>query len=133
MKNCPEKVLILSKSPVVSPSNGLFPHFIYFSYEWCTFCYSFNHSFNRTAKIFIQRIYSFKKTRKLFIQKKSKIIHSKISFIQKKSNIIHSKNLFIQKKSKIIHSKNLFIQEKNKIIHSKKNIHSNEKWIIAQG
>ena len=31
--------------------------------------YEFNNSFNRTAKIFIQRIYSFKKDPKLFIQR----------------------------------------------------------------
>ena len=61
-----------------------------------------------------------------------KNIDSKNLFIKKKSKIIHSKNSLIQKKSKIIHSKNLFIQ-KIQNYSFKENIHSSEKWIIAQG
>ena len=61
-----------------------------------------------------------------------KNIDSKNLFIKKKSKIIHSKNSLIQKKSQIIHSKNLFIQ-KIQNYSFKENIHSSEKWIIAQG
>ena len=65
------------------------------------FFYSFNNSFNRTAKIFIQRIYSFKKDPKLSIQR----IHS----------FKKDPKLFIQRiySFKIIHSKKIFIQVKN--------------------
>ena len=66
---------------------------------------SFNNSFNRTAKIFIQRIYSFKKNnKKIFIQR----IHSF------KKNKNYSLKEFIHSiKSRIIHSKDIFIQVKN--------------------
>ena len=54
------------KRPVLT-SKGAFYSFFF----WIThFFYSFNNSFNHTAKIFIQRIYSFIKNPKLFIQRK---------------------------------------------------------------
>ena len=56
------------KRPVLT-SKGAFYSFFF----WIThFFYSFNNSFNHTAKIFIQRIYSFKRDPKLSIQR----IHS---------------------------------------------------------
>ena len=66
--------------------------------------YSFNNSFKCTAKIFIQRIYSFKKNPKLFIKKNEK--------------------LFIQR---------IYSFKKIQNYSFKENIHSSEKWIIAQG
>jgi len=72
--------------------------------------YSFKNSFNCTAKIFIQRIYSFKKNPKLFIQR----IHS----------FRKDPKLFIQRIYSFKEIQNYSFKE---------NIHSSEKWIIAQG
>ena len=89
---------------------GFFSHFIHF-------CYSFNNSFNRTAKIFIQQIYSLKKTLKLFILriylfKKIENYSFKNLFIQKNPKLFINKFIY-SKKSEIIHSKKIFIQMKN--------------------
>ena len=81
-------------------ATNVFSHFIHFSYEKCTFCYSFNH----TVKIFIQRIYSFKETRKLFIQRIYSFKKNPKLFIQK----IHS-----FKKIQNYSLKKIFIQMKN--------------------
>ena len=78
---------------------------LYSFFSWIThFFHSFNNSFNRPAKIFIQRIYSFKKDPKLSIQR----IHS-----FKKDPKLFIQRIYSFKKSKIIHLKKIVIQVKN--------------------
>ena len=94
------------KGPVLTSKGAFYSFFLWITH----FFYSFNNSFNRTAKIFIQRIYSFKKDPKLSIQR----IHS----------FKKDPKLFIQR---------IYSFKKIQNYSFKENIHSSEKWIIAQG
>ena len=94
------------KGPVLTSKGAFYSFFLWITH----FFYSFNNSFNRTAKIFIQRIYSFKKDPKLSIQR----IHS----------FKKDPKLFIQR---------IYSFKKIQNYSFKENIHSSEKCIIAQG
>ena len=94
------------KGPVLTSKGAFYSFFLWITH----FFYSFDNSFNRTAKIFIQRIYSFKKDPKLSIQR----IHS----------FKKDPKLFIQR---------IYSFKKIQNYSFKENIHSSEKWIIAQG
>ena len=94
------------KGPVLTSKGPFYSFFLWITH----FLDSFNNSFNRTAKIFIQRIYSFKKDPKLSIQ----IIHS----------FKKDPKLFIQR---------IYSFKKIQNYSFKENIHSSEKCIIAQG
>ena len=93
------------KGPVLTSKGAFYSFFLWITH----FFYSFNNSFNRTAKIFIQRIYSFKKDPKLSIQR----IHS----------FKKDPKLFIQR---------IYSFKKIQNYSFKENIHSSEKCIIAQ-
>jgi len=94
------------KGPVLTSKGAFYSFFLWITH----FFYSFDNSFNRTAKIFIQRIYSFKKDPKLSIQR----IHS----------FKKDPKLFIQR---------IYSFKKIQNYSFKENIHSSEKCIIAQG
>ena len=133
IKKCPEKVLMLSKSTEVSPSNGkpkVSPEFTIFYFKpWLTHFVQIlmPRTFFHTAFIFlmnnaifvihsiihsiVQQNYSFKE----FIHSKK---HANYSF----KDFIHSKKIQNNSFKKFIHSRkhaNYSFKKNSKIIHSK--------------
>ena len=139
MKNCPEKVPILTKSPEVSPSNGypkVSPEFtIFYCKPWLIHFVQIwmPQTFFHTLFIFlmknalfvihsiIQSIIQWKYSFKEFIHSKKHENYSFKEFIHSKKiqnysfkDFIHSKKIQNNSFKKFIHSR------KSKIIHSKK-------------
>ena len=82
------------KGPVLTSKGAFYSFFLWITH----FFYSFNNSFNRTAKIFIQRIYSLKKDPKLSIQRIHSFKKDPKLFIQRIYSFKKNPKLFIQRK-----------------------------------